>query len=91
MAISLRYRFEFHTSTTGVSFGPAIGVKTKLFDVDPFDKFLASPDQVNKTFYFLGVYLGFPMSGQSLFTLEGIILNNTQSLVLINGGLHFML
>ena len=78
-------------SSTGITIAPVVGLKHKIFDVSPFDKFLEYPQSVKKFFVFAGGYFGFPMSGTTVFSLELVYLYNSQAFFFVNGGLHFFL
>jgi len=89
-SLSLRYRFEIHSESPHITWGPVIGIKVKMANLRPFDNFLDKPDEVANRFYMFGAMVGFPM-GRSLVTLEFLYLANTQSIFMTNVGMHFFM
>jgi len=89
-SLTLRYRFEIHTESPQITWGPVIGIKVKMANIRPFDNFLDKPDEVKNRFFIFGGILAFPL-GRSLFTTELLYLTNEQSIFMTNLALHFFL
>ena len=89
-SLSVRYRYEIHSESPQITWGPVIGVKVKMANLRPFDNFLDKPDEVASRFYLFGAILGFPM-GRSLVTAEFLYLTNDQAFFFTNIALHFFL
>ncbi len=87
-AFSLRYRYEFHFSNPSLAFGPVIGYKVKLANVNPWDNFIENAGELKNSFFFAGMMAGFPMQN-SMATLELLYLTNKQTFIMMNVGIHF--
>ena len=89
-SLTLKYRFEIHSESPQITWGPVIGIKVKMANIRPFDNFLDRPEDVKNRFFIFGGILGFPL-GRSLFTAELLYLTNEQSIFMTNLALHFFL
>ncbi len=86
-AVSLQYRFEFHSVVPVLSWGPVLGIKTRAAEVGPLDNFLESPDQLKSVYYQFGIMLGFPME-TGMICLQFLYWGNQHSFLTTTGGIH---
>lgn len=91
LGLTFRYRYEFHTSLTGLSYGPVIGYKTRIADLDPFDHFLDRDGEIRKSFWLLGGYFGVPVGAGAMVSMELTYHANSQQLVFINVNFQFFM
>ncbi len=87
-AFSLRYRYEFHFSNPSLAFGPTVGYKVRLANLNPWDNFISNPSDLKNSYFFAGAMAGFPMQN-SMATLELLYLTNQQTFILLNVGIQF--
>jgi len=86
-SLSVRYRYEFHSESPSVAFGPVVGFKTRALPLAPFDNFLDRPKDVKASFWFFGAMVGLPL-GRAMLSFETLYLTNQQSFLFANLGLH---
>ena len=87
---SARYRYEWRGSSSNVSFGPVVGVKTRLFAGRPMDNFLDSREDVDKFFGILGGFVSLPV-GLSILHTELALFLNKQVVITATVGLQLFL
>lgn len=91
IAAAVRYRYEIHTTRSGLTIGPVLGYKFRLLDVDPFDRFITNPDELRPSFWLAGLFLGMPMSAGAMMSVEFSYHFNGQNLIFLNAGISFFL
>jgi hypothetical protein len=91
VALDLQYRYELRSSTSGLSAGPVVGYRTKLFALSPFDKFIVDPARARHTYYYFGGLVTLPTSGASVLRAELLYMRNVQQVFVAKVGMHFFL
>lgn len=89
-ALTLRYRYEWRNTNATLNMGPIIGVKAKLSNQKPLDKYLDSREELKAIYGVVGLGAGFPL-GLSLVQTEILAFFNQQLFINASLGIHFFL
>lgn len=87
---SLRYRYEWRGINSNVTFGPIIGLKARLFDAKPLDKFLDANEDLQTVFGIAGIAIAVP-TGLSVIHTEVTAFVNRQVVITASIGVHLFL
>lgn len=87
---SFRYRYEWRGNTSNVTFSPVLGVKAKLLNAKPLDKFLDSNEELQSLFGIAGVAIAIP-TGLSVIHTEIAAFLNRQVVISASLGVHLFL
>jgi len=80
LSTTARYRLEFHLGRANFTFGPVIGFKQKLIQLQPWGNNISNPDLIKSNFFLLGALIGIPI-GRVLVSVEMDYLFNSQVVV----------
>jgi len=89
-ALTLRYRYEWRNKNETLNIGPVIGLKAKLSDQKPLDKYLDPREELKSIYGVVGIGAGFPL-GLSLVQTEILAFFNQQLFINASLGIHFFL